>query len=58
MEAVQARIDDPNLKENEWVKYGLKLGVQSLLHPLEYSKVLIQVRTATKKIFVYFRESK
>lgn len=29
---------------NEWVRFGMKLGVQSLLHPFEYSKVLIQVK--------------
>jgi len=29
---------------NEWVRFGLKLAVQSALHPLEYSKVLIQVK--------------
>lgn len=28
---------------NEWVRFGLKLAVQSALHPLEYSKVLIQI---------------
>lgn len=30
---------------NEWLRFGLKLGVQSLLHPFEYSKVLMQVRS-------------
>lgn len=29
---------------NEWIRFGLKLAVQSALHPLEYSKVLIQVK--------------
>lgn len=37
---------------NEWLRFGLKLGVQSLLHPFEYSKVLMQVRS--EKTFVYF----
>jgi len=26
-----------------WVNFGMRLGVQSLLHPFEYSKVLIQI---------------
>jgi len=26
-----------------WVNFGLRLGVQSVLHPFEYSKVLIQI---------------
>lgn len=29
---------------NEWVRFAMKLGAQSILHPFEYSKVLIQVR--------------
>lgn len=28
---------------NEWARFAMKLGVQSILHPFEYSKVLIQV---------------
>lgn len=28
---------------NEWIRFGMKLAVQSVLHPFEYSKVLIQV---------------
>lgn len=28
---------------NEWIRFGLKLAVQSALHPLEYSKILIQI---------------
>lgn len=35
---------------NEWIRFGMKLGVQSLLHPFEYSKVLIQVR---KTLFTF-----
>lgn len=54
MEAVQARIDDPNSNVNEWVRFGLKLGVQSLLHPFEYSKVLIQVISVTEKTLFTF----
>lgn len=35
---------------NEWLRFGFKLAAQSLLHPFEYSKVLIQVRIVN---FVY-----
>lgn len=28
---------------NEWIRFAMKLAVQSALHPFEYSKVLIQV---------------
>ncbi|GAB0089855.1 mitochondrial carrier homolog 2 [Sergentomyia squamirostris] len=28
---------------NEWIRFGLKLGVQTALHPFEYAKVLIQI---------------
>lgn len=28
---------------NEWMRFGMKVAVQGILHPLEYSKVLIQV---------------
>jgi mitochondrial carrier len=36
--------NDDRDNANEWIRFGMKLGVQSLLHPFEYSKVLIQVR--------------
>lgn len=49
MAQIEARLDDPNGYVSDWVRFGLKLGVQSVLHPFEYSKVLIQVRTAMKK---------
>jgi mitochondrial carrier len=29
---------------NDWIRFGMKLAVQSALHPFEYSKVLIQVK--------------
>ena len=35
---------DERENANAWVHFGMRLGVQSLLHPFEYSKVLIQVR--------------
>lgn len=35
---------DERENANAWVQFGLRLGVQSLLHPFEYSKILIQVR--------------
>ncbi|XP_055690993.1 mitochondrial carrier homolog 2 [Lutzomyia longipalpis] len=28
---------------NEWIRFGLRLGLQSALHPFEYAKVLIQI---------------
>ncbi|CAD7081906.1 unnamed protein product [Hermetia illucens] len=28
---------------NEWIRFGLRLGVSAALHPFEYSKVLIQL---------------
>lgn len=34
---------------NEWIYYGLKVAVQSALHPLEYAKVLIQVSKLRRK---------
>lgn len=54
MESVHARIDDPNSNVNDWVRFGLKLGVQSLLHPFEYSKVLIQVIDSDEKTLFTF----
>lgn len=54
MEAQTLEPDVPiNEKENvhEWMRFGLKLAVQSALHPFEYSKVLIQVRRLHKFIF-------
>lgn len=40
---------EENTQANEWIRFGLKLGVSSALHPFEYAKVLIQVR-----IFFFF----
>jgi carrier protein len=28
---------------NEWVRYGMRLGVSALIHPFEYSKTLMQL---------------
>lgn len=28
---------------NEWIRFGLRLGVSTALHPLEYAKVLMQI---------------
>lgn len=45
---------DDHENVNEWIRFGMKLGIQSLLHPFEYSKVLIQVRKKfMKRTFVY-----
>lgn len=38
---------------NEWIRFGMRLGVQSILHPFEYSKVLIQVRIFVQGRKVY-----
>lgn len=36
--------DDGNNRDGkEWLRYGLRLGVSSALHPFEYAKVLIQL---------------
>lgn len=43
MAVVTEQIDERE-NVNEWVRFGMKLTFQSLLHPLEFSKVLIQVR--------------
>lgn len=32
-----------NTLANEWIKFGMRLGVSSALHPFEYAKVLMQV---------------
>ena len=29
---------------NEWINFGMRVAVQGVLHPIEYAKVLIQVR--------------
>lgn len=44
--------DDEESSENvnEWLRFGLRMAVQSALHPFEYSKVLIQVR---RKLFTF-----
>lgn len=41
---------EENTQVNEWIRFGLKLGVSSALHPFEYAKVLIQVRI----LFFYY----
>lgn len=38
------RDDNGNEYEvNEWIRFGLRLGVTSVLHPFEYAKVLMQI---------------
>lgn len=32
---------------NEWMRFGLRLGVSTALHPFEYAKVLMQVSCKT-----------
>lgn len=34
---------------NEWIRFGMKVAIQGILHPIEYSKVLIQVSLLHKK---------
>lgn len=34
---------DQNKEVSEWVRFGMRLGVSAALHPIEYSKVLIQL---------------
>ncbi|KAG5674700.1 hypothetical protein PVAND_004652 [Polypedilum vanderplanki] len=40
---ISTEIPDDKENVNEWIRFGLKLAVQSALHPLEYSKILIQI---------------
>lgn len=53
---LDGRFDEPNSNVNEWIRFAMKLGVQSVLHPFEYSKVLIQVRTAARKLCLLLRD--
>lgn len=44
MPTMLQQTDDGNdFEVNEWVRFGLRLGVTSALHPLEYAKVLMQI---------------
>lgn len=36
--------NNENTQTNRLIKLGMRLGISSALHPIEYSKVLIQVR--------------
>lgn len=36
-------MNDHENEVNDWIRFGLRLGVSTALHPLEYSKVLIQL---------------
>lgn len=45
---------EENTQVNEWIRFGLKLGVSSALHPFEYAKVLIQVRFFFIFFFTHF----
>lgn len=33
----------PEGEVSEWMRFGMRLGVSAALHPMEYSKVLIQL---------------
>lgn len=35
--------DDKSTQAQEWITFGMRLGVSSALHPFEYAKVLIQL---------------
>lgn len=35
--------NNENTQANRLIKLGMRLGISAALHPLEYSKVLIQV---------------
>lgn len=50
-------INEDQENANEWVRFGMKLGVQSLLHPFEYSKVLIQVSFSINFSVLVFTKS-
>lgn len=41
--SVRITVSEDDKPVKEWVRVGMKLAVQSVLHPIEYSKVLIQV---------------
>lgn len=44
MPTMLERIDNGNEYEvGEWVRFGLRLGVTTALHPFEYAKVLMQI---------------
>lgn len=44
MPTMMERGDNENEYEvNEWIRFGLRLGVSSILHPFEYAKVLMQI---------------
>jgi len=42
MSMAEARSDERE-HTSAWINFGMRVGVQSLLHPFEYSKVLIQI---------------
>lgn len=47
------RIDNGNEYEvGEWVRFGLRLGVTTALHPFEYAKVLMQVGYPDKILMI------
>ncbi|ALC44077.1 Mtch [Drosophila busckii] len=37
------RNEDSNSDVNEWIRFGMRLGISAALHPFEYSKTLIQI---------------
>lgn len=42
--SVRVTVNGDDKPVKEWVRVGMKLAIQGVLHPIEYSKVLIQVR--------------
>lgn len=40
---MEPHIEPESQAVNEWIRFGLRLGVSAALHPFEYSKVLIQL---------------
>jgi hypothetical protein len=53
--SVRYRDIDDRENANEWVKFGLRLAVQSALHPFEYGKVLIQVSLKIfPNVYIFF----
>lgn len=40
---MDAPLNNENTQTNRLIKLGMRLGISSALHPVEYAKVLIQV---------------
>lgn len=51
MPTMLERDDNGNEYEvGEWLRFGLRIGVTTALHPLEYAKVLMQVSASDKEL--------